>query len=162
MSHVKCNIAGWILYWKCKLPNCCGSLLICSKERRLGQHWTFVWYAILAAEFSSGRQIRVNPGVIAVLDKQVGLEKNITWLPLLFICLVQNFLGGRGGRGCGWCSTVCYHMGRLLGSFVGEQPLCCSQTHHWVPASVVMLRLPHVQVKSTAPHVVSAFHLCQN
>jgi hypothetical protein len=43
------------------------------KERGLGQNWTFVWYAILATIFPSSRQICVNPGVIAVLDKQIGL-----------------------------------------------------------------------------------------
>jgi len=108
MSHVKCNITGWILYWKCELPNCCGSLLICWKERSLGQHWAFVWYAILAAEFSSSRQICVNPGVIAVLDKQVGLERNALhmWLPLVFICLMQIFFGGGWQRG--WVVLVQY------------------------------------------------------
>jgi hypothetical protein len=43
----------------------------------LGQNWTFVRHAILAAVFPPCRQICVDPRVIAVLDEQIGLEKHI-------------------------------------------------------------------------------------
>jgi hypothetical protein len=66
-------------------------------ERNLGQYWTFVWHAIFAAVFPSSRQICVNPHIIAVLDKQVSLEKNTLQMLLPLSVFLLNCISLKTG-----------------------------------------------------------------